>query len=267
MSFLNLPFMRTAFLVSVLAGNALGMIGLFVLLRRIAFAGLAATQLAALGAVVGVLLGHFGSFGFAVLLVGVGLVFISKTTRIRRVPPEAWVACLYVLGASLAVLILSKAPRGESETMTVFFGNVLSLGPTEVIEAAVVAFLVFTPLLIWTHRLIWMSFDPMAVDVAGFSLGRWTFLFFAVFTYVMTVTIHLFGVLLAFAYLILPAVGALLLTRRVRSLLIVIPAATTAIITTGFELSFRWDFPTGPFIAAVLAGFVLVAGLFRLVKR
>lgn len=263
MSFLEFPFMRTAFLVSLLAGNTVALLGLMILMRRTAFSGLAVSQLAALGGVVGILLGHHSSFGTAVVLVLMGLAILSRLARGRVVPQEAWVAALYVAGASLAVLILAKAPMGEAHTLNVFFGNVLTLGNLEIIESAILLAVTVPVMGIWMNRWIWISFDPQSAEVAGIKLGRWNFFFYALFAVAMTFAIHFFGVLLAFAYLVLPATAALLFTRRVKTLLLAVPVITTLGILTGFEISFRYDWPTGPFLSAVFTVIVAAAGLFR----
>lgn len=259
-----LPFVQTSLAASLLAGNALALLGAFILLRRVSFSGLAVAQMAALGTVAGGVLGHnLGGFGTAVACVAAGVLALVKLSKLRRVPEEAWVASLYVLGAALAVLALSKDPHGEAHALNLFFGNVLSLGPEEVLEAGGALALVAAALGAWFHRWVWLFLDPIGASVAGIRTGRWTAAFLSVFAGAMVVSIHLFGVLLAFAYLLLPAVAGLLLCRTLRGLFVVVPLLTTGVVLSGIYLSFLWDFPTGPFIAAELATAALAAGGWR----
>lgn len=262
MSFWALPFMRTAFAAGLLAGTALSVLGMFSVTRSVAFSGLAASQLAALGGVVGVVYGlHLGGNILSWAFVVAGLMVLAFLSRSRRTSPDSWVATLYVLGAGVAVLILSQAPRGESEVMGVFFGNILGVGPREVTEAAVLFALTGLGLLVGARRWIWLSFDPVGAEVAGVRVGLWNTLFQILFAAALTLSIHIFGVLLSFAYLILPATAGLLLVRRVRTL-VLFCAVTAAVVTIlGFEGSFRWDFPTGPFVATFLAFTALGARL------
>ena len=150
MSFLELPFMRTAFAAGLFAGTALSVIGIFSATRSVAFSGLAASQLAALGGVVGVVLGlHVGASVFSWSFVVAGLMVLAFLSRSRKTSADSWVATLYVLGAALAVLVLSKSPRGESEALGVFFGNILSLGTLEVWEAGALFILTLAGLALW----------------------------------------------------------------------------------------------------------------------
>ena len=263
MTFLDYPFMRLALAGSLLAGNAVALLGLFVLLRRTAFSGLAAAQMAALGGVIGIFLGHHSSFAAAVVLVAAALALLSRLARGRVVPAEAWVAGLYVAGAAVAVLILAKAPFGEAHTLNIFFGNVLTIGTMEVVEAGVLLAVTLPVILLWRHRWIWLSFDPQSAEVAGVRLGQWNLLFYALFAVAITFAIHFFGVLLAFAYLVLPATAALLLARGTRSLFLLVPALTTAATIAGFAISFRFDWPTGPFLSALLAALAAIAAAVR----
>ena len=263
MSPFELPFMKTALAAGLLGGNALAALGAFVLLRGVSFSGLAVSQLAALGTVVGALLGlHFGGWAAALACVAAGGLLHAILARARG-PEDAWVAVLYVAAAAGSILVLAKSPHGESHTMSVFFGNLLSLGDTEVLEAAGMAAVSAAVLVPWLHRWVWMSFDPLAAAVAGFGSRLWGAVFLALFAAAMTVGIHLFGVLLSFSLLLLPAATALQWSGRLRHLAILTPAVASAGVLGGLWMSFYWDFPAGPFISALLAAALVASGLAR----
>jgi zinc transport system permease protein len=263
MTFLALPFMRTAFGAGLLAGTALSVIGIFSATRSVSFSGLAASQLAALGGVVGIVLGlHIGASVFSWVFVLMGLFALALLSRSRRTSADSWVATLYVLGAALAVLVLSKSPRGETEALGIFFGNILALGNREVWEALVLFLLTLAGLAIWFRRWVWLAFDPAGAEVAGVRVGLWNGIFQVVFAAALTLSIHIFGVLLSFAYLVLPATAGLLVVRRIQSLVVFCAVSAAAVTAIGFELSFRWDFPTGPFVSALLALLAIGARLY-----
>ncbi len=263
----SLPFMQIALAASLLAGLSLAWIGLFILVKRISFSGLAVSQLAALGTVVGTVLGlHYGDIWIALAFVGMGIYLLSRISKNSGVPQELFVASLYILGAGLAVLILSKAPQGEADTLSVFFGNLLALGVAEIWEAFFIFILTVLILWGWFYRWIWIAFDPTSVEVAKFKVDLWNFLFYALFALSMTVSIHIFGVLLAFSYLLLPAGIGLLCIRKFKYLFIFIPLLTALTTLLGFYFSFRLDLPTGPFLASLFAATLLVCGIYRTPK-
>ena len=260
----SLPFMQYAVAASLLSGVALSFIGLFILVRRVSFSGLAVSQMAALGTVIGVVLGvHIGEFGFALAAVGAGMLLLDQFSKQHKVPQEIGVASLYILGAGASVLILSKAPGGESHTLSVFFGNVLSLGKFEIVESVSVLVLTVFILGFWFYRWLWLAFDSQSVEVSGINCKRWNFLFHMLFALAMTVSIHIFGVLLAFSYLLLPAAAGLLLTNRIKTLVFFIPLYTALATLAGYYFSFQFDCPAGPFLSSLLALMVLLAGIWR----
>ena len=240
----------------------MSLLGAFVLARRETFSGLAVAQLAAFGTVSGMIFGfHWGAAGLALVCAGVGMFMLHPLARKSSVPPEVWVACLYVLGAGLAVLLLAKAPHGEADAMGLFFGNVLSLGAAEVWESAGVLVLTLGAMGFWFHKWFWISFDSVSAGVAGLPVGRFNRLFLGLFGLAMTFSIHILGVLLAFSYLVFPAAISFLLMRRVRGVFLLIPLVSIAATAAGYYFSFLWDLPTGPFIACLLAMALLAARL------
>ena len=263
MSAFELPFMRTALYAGLLGGNALALLGAFILLRGVSFSGLAVSQLAALGTVVGAVLGlHFGGWAAALACVALGVGLHLLLGRARG-PEDSWVACLYVVAAAAAILILAKAPNGESHTMSVFFGNVLALDRPEVLEAGGLLLAAVAVIVPWFHRWVWLSFDPLAATVAGIWVRRWAALFLFLFAAAMTVGIHLFGVLLSFAFLLMPAATALQWSRRLLHLAVLTPLVASLGLTLGLVLAFYWDFPAGPFVAGFLGTMLLASGLAR----
>lgn len=269
MTWLSLPFVQAALAAGLLAGNALALTGAFILMRRVAFSGLAVSQLAALGTAVGVSIGahNIGVAGTALAAVAAGMLVQGRLTLLRSVPEEAWVAALYVGAAGAGVLLLSKDPQGEAHTMSVFFGNVLALGWLEVLEAAALLLAALALFGVWFRRWVYLFFDPESAEVAGVPVRRWNIAFICLFAYGMTTAIHLFGVLLAFAFLLMPAAAGLAVCRSLRGLFLFIPLMTSACVLLGTWASFVWDFPTGPMIAALLSAAALVAGLYRTFSR
>jgi zinc transport system permease protein len=247
------PFFRTALAAGLLCGAALSLLGVFVVARREVFAGLTIAQLAGLGTVIGVVAGaRGGTLAVALGVVAAGLWALGHLKPSARSPRDASLGAFYLMGAALSVLILSKSPRGESDTLTLLFGNVLAVGPAEVVKSAALLAAVAAALAWGLPRWIWLAFDPQSAEVAGVNVGVWNGLFYALFAAAVVLGIHVFGVVLAFGFLLFPAATALIRARRVgglfRTALLIAALATTA----GFWLSFRWDYPTGPFLAVLL---------------
>jgi ABC-type Mn2+/Zn2+ transport system permease subunit len=143
--------------------------------------------------------------------------------------------------------------------MGLFFRNILTITPLEEAEGVGLLGVTSAALAAGFHRWVWVSFDPVSAEVAGLKVGRWTFAFNVLFALAMTLAIHIVGVLLAFAYLLLPATAGLSLSRRLSGVFLTAILTAVGATVAGFALSMRWDLPTGSLVAALLATAALAA--------
>jgi zinc/manganese transport system permease protein len=192
----------------------------FCVRRGVIFVDLALAQIAALGVTVAFLAGHEiqseASYWYALVftLGGAALFAVSRTRR-TPVPQEAIIGIVYVVSAAAAVLVIDRAPQGGEHIRQILVGSILTVTPVEVGTLA----LLYAPIgvLHWLIRrpLLDISFDPTAPARAG--RARMDFVFYASFGVVVTSSVRLAGVLLVFAYLVVPATAAALLARSARA--------------------------------------------------
>jgi len=238
-------------------------LGLHVLARGVIFVDLALAQVAALGVTIAFLAGHPIQseaaywYALAFTLAGAALFAASRTRRVP-VPQEAIIGIVYAVSAAAAVLVIDRAPQGGEHIRQILVGSILTATPAEVGALA----LLYAPIgtLYWLVRrpLLDISFDP---DGAGArrAVRAWDFVFYASFGVVVTSSVRLAGVLLVFAFLVVPATAAAALARSARGRLLVGWALGALASVGGLAASWTWDLPTG---ATVVVAFgVVVAGV------
>ena len=238
-------------------------LGLHVLARGVIFVDLALAQVAALGITVAFLAGHpiqsDAAYWYALTFtLGGAALFATSRTRRAPVPQEAIIGIVYAVSAAAAVLVVDQAPQGSEHIKQLLVGNILTVTPAEVGTLA----LLYAPIaaLHWLVRrpLLDISFDP---DGAGArrAVPWWDFVFYASFGLVVTSSVRLAGVLLVFAYLVVPATAGALLARAPWSRLAVGWALGVLVSVGGLGASWAWDLPTG---ATVVVAFgALLAAL------
>ena len=226
---LALPALACAALVAIHA-----YFGLHVLKRQVIFVDLALAQVAALGATAAFLLGylpqslaaHAYSLGFTLVAAA---VLASTRTWSGRVPQEAQIGVIYVVSAAAALLLVERAPQGAEHIRQILTGNVLTVGWDELYWAiplyAVVGFL-YPRLHV---RQPWLA----------------EFAFYAAFGLVVTSSVAIAGVLLVFAFLIIPAAIGVLHANTFRGQLIVAWLTGTATALVGLAVSYLGDYATG----------------------
>jgi len=238
-------------------------LGLHVLARGVIFVDLALAQVAALGVTVAFLAGHpiqsEAAYWYALAFtLGGAALFAASRTRRAPVPQEAIIGIVYAVSAAAAVLAVDRAPQGSEHIKQLLVGSILTVTPAEVGTLA----LLYAPIgaLHWLVRrpLLDISFDPEGAG-ARRAVRAWDFVFYASFGLVVTSSVRLAGVLLVFAYLVVPATAGALLARSARGRLAVGWALGVLVSVGGLAASWAWDLPTG---AAVVVAFgALLAAL------
>jgi len=237
-------------------------LGLHVLARGVIFVDLALAQVAALGVTVAFLAGHpiqsEAAYWYAlVFTLGGAALFAASRTQRMTVPQEAVIGIVYAVSAAAAVLVVDRAPQGGDHIRQILVGSILTVTPGEVGTLA----LLYAPigLLHWLVRrpLLDISFDPEGAG-ARRAERAWDFVFYASFGVVVTSSVRLAGVLLVFAYLVVPATAAAALAGSARGRLVIGWALGVVVSLGGLGASWVWDLPTG---ATVVVAFGVVAAI------
>ncbi|GJL79839.1 MAG: ABC transporter [Nitrospinaceae bacterium] len=224
--------------------------GCHVLKREIIFIDLSLAQLAALGTTTAFALDleldASGSFALSLLFVVAGSVFFSTTRNLgKSIPQEAVIGIVYVVSASVALLLASGMPHGAEHLKTLLNGSILWITWGGVLQIFGVTLGVGG--LHWAMRAQFFKLSETYknADAANSLSKTWDFLFYVTLGLVIVFSVRTAGVFLIFTFLIIPAVcGALFSPSMVRQF---ITGSILGIVVSlaGLLLSFFLDLPTG----------------------
>jgi zinc/manganese transport system permease protein len=254
---LALPFLACLVLAGIHA-----YLGLHVLARGVIFVDLAFAQIAALGMAAALLAGHaLGSdaaYSYALTFTAAGaLLFASARGRPGKIPQEAVIGIVYAVAAALTVMALDRLPQGGDQIRQLLVGDVLAVSGADVARTAIVYAGIGV-----VHWLLRRPLLALSFGAEHAAARAWDFVFYFTFGIVVTSSVRIAGVLLVFAYLIVPAVAGALVSDRVRIRLLVGWSIGLAVSVLGLSASYAWDLPPG---AAVVATFgavlAVIAGL------
>lgn len=254
--------------------------GLHVLARGVVFVDLSLAQVAALGLTAAIFAGHSVQsdaaywYALAFALGGASLFALVRGIE-RRIQQEAVIGIVYAVSASLGVLALDRAPQGAEHIKQLLIGSILTVAPQEVAALAALYAVIGVAHLAMREVLIEVSFDPGHAAASGRHLLMWDAVFYGSFALVVTSSVRIAGVLLVFAYLIVPAALANLFASKLRWRLMLAWALGAALTAAGLYASWAWDLPTGPAIvsafgaavALVAIGFGLRRVSFRMLSK
>lgn len=243
-----------------------GVLGVWVVLRRIVFVGAALAQLSSAGIALALILAGAGLVRgplaepllFAVVVALLGAVAFGLGTRRALVPPDATIGVTYAVAGALGVLLISKAVAGEAHDLFLN-GNILGITRRDTIEQLVIGVPVLLIHGVFYKEFLFVSFDPETARAMGYRVDRWNLLLYFTLGLVIAFAIQTAGVLVVFNFLVLPAVTGLLLSRTMRGMFMWAVASGAAAVVIGFVASIPFDLPTGSAIIAVSGLLVLVA--------
>lgn len=236
--------------------------GLHVLSRGIIFVDLALAQIAALGISIAFLLGEETHGSTAQIAAFVATLLASFLfAKLRHLPNkvsrEVTIGCVYVVSTALTMVILSRSAQGMEELKSIFNGNILWVSWQEiaVVFSLYLAISVFH--MIFREKFYRLSFSDNS------SIGfLWEFLFFASFAVIITVAVNLAGVLLVFAFLIIPAFSASMLVKGFSKQLFFSWALALVGCLAGLYSAYILDLPVGATVVSVLGLIPIIVAFF-----
>lgn len=248
-------------------------LGLHVVKREVIFVDLALAQVATLGTCLALIMGYqFDDritfwISLGVTFVAAGLFSWSRSSEKRHVPQEAIIGITFVVAAAGVILLLSRVAGGKEELEHLLTGDILNVTKAEVGQRAAVFAVLGGFYAAFHQRFALISSDPEAAFVQGLHIRLWDFLFYAAFAVVVVSFVRVAGVLLTFAYLIVPAVcGVMLAQPWMRRLAIGWGVAATASLL-GLWASYQLDLPTGAAIVCASGLLLVVVSSFVAVRR
>jgi zinc transport system permease protein len=266
------PLYQDPILCAVLAGAALGALGVFVVLRRAVFVTAVISQAAGLGVALAFYVQiHHGLElppVLGALLLGVLATWLVGVRTPARVARETMVGFAFVSASALAVLVGDRIAQEAHDIAAVLFGTAVLVRPLDLWLVLGAALLTLVLLVAFGRLLIFTGFDPEGARVHGLPVQLVEAGFWALFALTVSVATRALGALPVFALAVLPAAAGLAVAQRPSTAIAVGVLGGALGGGIGYVVAFFASLPVGASqstCAAVIA--LAVYGLGRLVRR
>ncbi len=240
-------FMQRSLMAAAMVGSLCSVIGVFVVLRGLAFVGAGTSHAAFAGVTLGYLIG-WPPLALAILF-GLSTVWISGWVEEKgRMKLDVSIGILYTATMALAILFIGLMKTYNAEVYGYLFGSVLSVTGEELRIIGGLAILVLGLIVAFSKELYFIAFDQEMAEASGIPARRIFFLLLTLVALTVVVALKTVGAILVFAMILIPASTAYQLTHSLRTLTLysVIIGASTSL--GGVILSAAWDVPSGPAI-------------------
>lgn len=251
-------FMIRAFEAGIALGIVAPLIGMFLVVRRYS---LLADTLAHVS-LAGVAVGLFAGWNplFSALIASVGASFGMERLRAsRRVFGESVLALFLSGSLALAVVLLSIAKGFNSTLFTYLFGSIATVSRSDVWVTVLLAIVVFFNVVLLYKELFFISLDEDLAQASGLPVHRLnlTIVFLAAIT--VALAIHIVGVLLIGALMVIPVIAAMQYGRGFRTTLIYSVIFSVTSVIMGLFASYYFDIASGGAIVLIALGIFLVS--------
>jgi ABC-type Mn2+/Zn2+ transport system permease subunit len=256
-------FLTRALVEVVLLAIAGGLLGTWIVLRRLAFFTHAAGSATFPGLVVA------GPWGVPaqVAALGAGLLYaggLERLVRRRGVAPDAATALLLVAALALGTVLASDAYPSGTGVDRLLFGTLLGLDDADLALSAAVAALALVATATLGRTWLATGFDPAAAPGLGVRGGAGDLLLLAGLAVTVVAALPAVGALLVGTLLVVPAATARLLTGDLRTFQALAVGLAVAEGAGGLLVAYWWDLPPGPAIAVLGgAGYAVAAAARR----
>ena len=248
---------------SILVGVICAFIGVYIVARRVVFFGAVLTQVSVLGLAMTFLPFYALPHAVGTLIVTLfSAVVLSRMLTGGKVPRDAVLGFVFVSSIAARILILQKAPKVEaSEIENLLRGDILFVTPEIFFMMAGAFVLAVLIHILFFKEFTYISFDPETARTQGFNAGLWDMIFYLVAGIVISFATHMVGDLFVFGFLVVPAMAAMLISRKVNAIFVIAAVIGVVAPILGLFLAFRYDFPASPAIVAVACVIVAIAWL------
>lgn len=253
-------FLQYALAASLLVSVACGIVGTYVVTRRISFMA---------GSISHCILGGMGAARYlatvrgwawvtplqgavaAALIAALTIGLVSLKAKQRE---DTVIGALWAVGMAIGVLFIAKTPGYNEDLMGYLFGNILMIAPRDLVLIAVLDFVVVFAGVIWYQQFLAICFDEEYARLRGVNVEFFYLLLLCLTALTVVLLASVVGIVLVIALLTLPAAVADHFSKTLWQMMALATVACALFTTGGLALSYAPNLPAG-------ATVILVGGL------
>ncbi len=254
-------FLQNALWAGLLASFSCGIMGAYVVARRISYIA---------GAIAHCVLGGMGAAGYARAVLGwqwahpllgaaaaalLAAVVIGQVSLKASQREDTIIGAVWAVGMAVGILFIARTPGYDTDLMGYLFGNILMVTPGDLWLMAGLDLIIAVTVLLFYNRLLAVCFDEEFARLRGLRTDFYYMLLLCLTAMTVVLLSTVVGIIMVIALLTLPAGSASVFCRRLSGVMVWAVLLSMALTSGGLYLSYGPDLPTGAVII-VLAGVV-----------
>ncbi len=266
---LQYEFFRNALAIGVLSGIACGIIGSFVVIKKISFISGSIAHASFGGIGIAYFLGLNPVLGALVFSIfsALGIGMINKKNKSQE---DASIGAVWAIGMAIGLLFIYFTPGYAADLMSYLFGNILLSTNSDLIYIAILNVFIIISVFLLFKWLVAVIFDEEFALITNIKVFPLYLFLLVLIALSVVVLIRSVGVILVIALLTLPASSAQLLSKKFKNIISIAILLAVFSNLSGIFLSYYLNLPSGPviiFTAALVYFVVLLSKNFPRLKN
>jgi zinc transport system permease protein len=259
----DIPFFRYAIITGILASIPFGVIGTYVVVRRISYIAGAISHCVLGGVGAGLYMQKamgidwFSPLYGAIVVALLSAIVLTLVSLLAKEREDSVIGALWAAGMAIGLLFIAKTP-GYNDPMSYLFGNILLITQNDIFLIMALDVLVLALVGIFYNKFLAICFDNEFAGLRGVSTHWFYLLLLCLTALTIVLLVRIVGIVMVIALLTLPAAIAGNFVQSIRSMMLVSTLFCATFIVSGLGASYNLDLPSGPVIIVIAAGFYLL---------
>jgi len=261
---LQYRYLSNALIACVLSGITCGIIGTYIVARRMVFlcGGITHASFGGLGIAF-----YFGTnpiFGATIfaILSALGIEWSNSRSKIR---PDSAIGMVWGIGMAIGAFFIALRPGYTSGDMANFlFGSIITVTESDIIALAILSVLLIVGAILWHRPIMFAAFDRNFAEASGVPVKFIHYTMAVVTAITIVLSIRTMGIVLLISLLTMPVVTANILSKDYKKIIPIAVIVAVIAGVTGIALSYYAEVPSGPAIIFALTIAILTIKLLSL---
>ena len=261
----GVPFIRYALIAGLLSSVSFGIIGTFVVVKRISYIAGAISHAALAGIGGALYLKHAYGIeavsplhGAVVAALAAAFIIGMVTTRYKE-REDTVIGTIWAIGMAIGLLFISKTP-GYVDPMSYLFGNILLVGRQELFLILLLDLVVITIGILFYQQFLALSFDEEFTQLRGIRTQLYYILLIFLIALTVVLMVTVVGIVMVIALLTIPAATAGIFSKKLWQMMVLGGILCALFTSLGLGTSYMLDLPSGS-TTIVIAGIIYLLSL------
>ena len=263
---LEYRFIVNSLLAGILASISCGIIGTYIVTRRMVFLSGGITHSSFGGIGLGYYLGFNPIISAAIfgVLSALGIEFVSKRSNIRE---DSAIGILWSFGMAIGIMFVFLTPGYAPNLMSYLFGSILTVSTLDILLMSALSIILILIFIFFYRIILFISYDQEYARTHNIAVSLINYVLIALVALTIVLNIKVVGIILVISLLTIPQSIANLFTRNFKNIILLSIVIGLVGAFMGLVISYKINIPSGASIIFSLVMIFLLAKLFLIIKR